>query len=171
MRKLYVIMATMLLCGVIYASFDGDVIWITRVEGEAGVAFRVEAPVISFDGSYPDPEAGVASLFSTLKEASAEISNREASIAAAEAKIERLQSEIEWMQEEIMDLSEMAVASEMLAGHEEMVVKCARIMNGKDLSGWLKALVDKHGPVVQSSVGQNSKGNVVPSFAWWLWRK
>ncbi len=171
MRKVFVITAIMLLCGVVSAGYDADVIWITRVEDQAGVTYRVEAPLISFDGIYDGPEEGVASFFSTLKDASAEITSREEAISAAKDEISRLEAEIKWMEEEIMDLSEMSVASEILVDYEEMAIKCAKIMNGEELSGWLKALVDKYGPVVQASVGQNSKGKVVPSFAWWLWRK
>ena len=171
MWKAVTFVLVMLLCSVSWGFFEEEVIWITREEDQETVSFRIEAPLIQFNQVYADPEAGVTTLFGALSEAQSEIPKREAAIAVAEGEIERLKKEIEWIREEIMDLSELSVASDMLSTYKEMAGKCARIMKGKELSGSLLALVTEHGPVVQTSVGKNKKGKVVPSFTWWQWHK
>lgn len=161
MRTLFIVLSIMLLCGAVSAVFDEDIIWISRMEDQAGVTYRVEVPLISFDGNYADPEEGVASLFANLTEAVMEISDREAAIAAAENEIKR-------MKEEIVELRDMVVASEMLMPYQETAAKCAKIMKGEELSRWLQLSL---GPVMQVSIGQDAEGEIVPSFAWWLLRK
>lgn len=168
MRKLLFILSIMLLCGAVGAIFDEDIIWITRIEDPGGVSFRVEVPLISFDNTYIDPEEGVVSLFATMEEAVAEIGSRESAIVATENEIKRLEAEIEWMREEIMDLSDMAVAQEMLSPYKATAVKCAQIMKDTELSRYLELPL---GPVRQVSIGQDAKGEIVPSFSWWLIRR
>lgn len=168
MRKFFVIVSIMLLCGAVSAIFDEDTIWITRMEDPGGVSFRVEVPLISFDSIYIDPEEGVLSLFTTMEEAVTEIAERESAIVSVENEIKRLEAEMEWMREEILDLSDMAVASEMLTPYKAIAVKCALIMKDADLSRYLELPL---GPVRQVSIGQDAKGEIVPSFSWWLIRQ